>query len=272
MAEIIYQTPESVPGHPTSRAADTAPHSNLNHAQQAQQSADPRTGILVHGLTKHYQREGVTVHALNNVSLHIQRGSQYAIMGPSGSGKTTLLHTIAGIIPPTSGSIRIEGEEIVGMPEAQLSALRLQRFGFVFQDGQLLPELTNEENVALPLMLAGVPKAQAIQQANMQLSALGLPGHGPYRPGQLSGGQAQRVAIARALITNPQVVFADEPTGALDQATGAEVMSVLTQACAATGATLIVVTHDQGVAQWLQHTIRMQDGAIISIGGNEATR
>ncbi len=179
---------------------------------------------------------------------------------------------MAGILRPTAGSIRIEGQEIVGMSESQLSALRLARFGFVFQDGQLLPELSNQENVALPLMLAGVSKGQAIQRAQEQLSALGLAGHGPYRPGQLSGGQAQRVAIARALITNPQVVFADEPTGALDQATGAEVMNVLTQACAASGATLIVVTHDQGVANWLQHTIHMRDGVITSVGNEEATR
>lgn len=250
MPEILYETPAPSPDPAT-----------------AQPQADLNSGILVQNLTKHYQREGVSVHALNNVSLHLPRGSQSAIMGPSGSGKTTLLHTMAGIIPPTSGSIRVEGEEISGMPEAKLSTLRLKRFGFVFQDGQLLPELTNEENVALPLMLAGAPKKEAIGRARDQLAALGLPGHGPYRPGQLSGGQAQRVAIARALITNPQVVFADEPTGALDQATGSEVMSVLTQACAASGATLIVVTHDQGVANWLQHTIRMQDGVITSVGG-----
>ncbi|WP_141553844.1 ABC transporter ATP-binding protein [Gleimia coleocanis] len=226
---------------------------------------DINTGIYVNALTKHYQREGVTVPALNNVTLHLARGVQVAIMGPSGSGKTTLLHTLAGIIPPTSGSVRLEGQELVGMKETALSKLRLTRFGFVFQDGQLLPELTNEENVALPLMLSGVAKHTAINQAQAQLASLGLDGYGAYRPGQLSGGQAQRVAIARALITRPQVVFADEPTGALDQATSAEVMSVLTQVTAASGTTLVVVTHDQNVANWLQHAIHMRDGQITSV-------
>ncbi len=148
---------------------------------------------------------------------------------------------MAGILRPTAGSIRIEGQEIVGMSESQLSALRLARFGFVFQDGQLLPELSNQENVALPLMLAGVSKGQAIQRAQEQLSALGLAGHGPYRPGQLSGGQAQRVAIARALITNPQVVFSD-------------------------------CCHPRPRRRKLASTHHMRDGVITSVGNEEATR
>ncbi|MCS4484999.1 ABC transporter ATP-binding protein [Gleimia sp. 6138-11-ORH1] len=234
---------------------------NLN----VNQESNYNTGIYLRGLTKHYQREGVIVPALNEVTLHIARSSQVAIMGPSGCGKTTLLHTTAGILTPTAGSIRIEGQELAGMKETDLSTLRLRRFGFVFQDGQLLPELTNAENVALPLMLLGVPKKQALQKADTQLASLGLAGSGKYLPGQLSGGQAQRVAIARALVTNPQVVFADEPTGSLDQATSAEVMQVLTQATAQTGATLVVVTHDKGVASWLQHTIHMCDGKIESV-------
>lgn len=227
--------------------------------------ANPNTGIYIQNLSKNYQREGITVPALRNVTLHLGRGSQVAIMGPSGSGKTTLLHTIAGILTPTSGSIRVEGTELAGMKETALSKLRLQNFGFVFQDGQLIAELTNQENVALPLMLAGINKANAIAQAQAQLAALGLAEHGPYRPGQLSGGQAQRVAIARALVTRPKVVFADEPTGALDQATSNEVMRVLTQATAASGATLVVVTHDHNVAAWLQHTIHMRDGQIQAV-------
>lgn len=214
----------------------------------------------------------MTVPALLDVNLFLPTGSQVAIMGPSGSGKTTLLHTLAGILPPTSGSIIVEGSELVGMSEAALSALRLERFGFVFQDGQLLAELSNQENVAMPLLLAGVPRREAISRAREQLAALGLEGNGPYLPGQLSGGQAQRVAIARALITRPHVVFADEPTGALDQATGAEVMRVLTQATAASGATLLVVTHDQGVANWLQHTIRLRDGRVETITSNPAAQ
>lgn len=268
MTEILYSTPqptahpaggEGLVNHagPTTQAAPAAPAPSLDE------------GLWVRNLTKHYHREGVTVAALNDVTVHLPRGSQTAIMGPSGSGKTTLLHCMAGILAPTSGSILIEGVEIAGMKERHLSALRLERFGFVFQDGQLLPELSNEENVALPLMLAGVSRSEAITRANAQLAALGLEGHGPYRPGQLSGGQAQRVAIARALVTNPQVVFADEPTGALDQATGHEVMSVLTQACRASGATLVLVTHDEGVARWCAGQLRVRDGRVMMAG--EAT-
>ena len=146
--------------------------------------------------------------------------------------------------------------------ERVLSDLRLRRFGFVFQDGQLLPELPAEENIAMPLMLAGTPKSQAIARAREILTSLGLDGAGPYRPGQLSGGQAQRVAIGRALAANPSVIFADEPTGALDQATGGEVMSLLTSACASTGASLVLVTHDPAVTARLPHTIHVRDGRI----------
>lgn len=205
--------------------------SNFQSHDSAQTAPHTTSGIVIHKLTKHYQRNNVIVPALNDVSLTLPHGSQVAIMGPSGSGKTTLLHSLARILTPTSGSIQVEGQALVGMSEAALSSFRLQRFGFVFQDHQLLSELTNEENVALPLMLLGVPRTQAMAQAREGLAAIGLEGHGPYLPGQLSGGQAQRVAIARALVTKPQVVFADEPTGALDQATGAEVMQVLTSAC-----------------------------------------
>lgn len=156
----------------------------------------------------------------------------------------------------------LDGTELAAMSEGAISQLRLRNFGFVFQDGQLLPELPCQENVAMPLMLAGVSRKNAVTQAQQILMNLGLDGAGPYRPGQLSGGQAQRVAIGRALITHPKVVFADEPTGALDQGTGAEVMSVLTGACSATGASLILVTHDPSVAARLPHEIHMRDGLI----------
>lgn len=234
-------------------------------------SAPPASpGIQVSGLVKEYSRGGGVVRALAGVDLHLPTGSQVAVMGPSGSGKTTLLHCLAGVLRPTSGSVRVEGAELVGMSERHLSRLRLERFGFVFQDGQLLPELTGEENVALPLMLAGTSRTAAIARAREILASLGLPGLGAHRPGQLSGGQAQRVAIARALATGPQVVFADEPTGALDQGTGHEVMEVLTGACRASGATLVLVTHDPGVASWFPTVIEMRDGAILSWSGAPA--
>ena len=225
-------------------------------------NASTASGMIVRGLTKTYQRGGNTVYALAGVSLSIPQGSQLAIMGPSGCGKTTLLHCLAGVLRPTSGSIMLDGTELTAMSEGAISQLRLRNFGFVFQDGQLLPELPCQENVAMPLMLAGVARKNAVSQAQQILVNLGLDGAGPYRPGQLSGGQAQRVAIGRALITHPKVVFADEPTGALDQGTGAEVMSVLTGACSATGASLILVTHDPSVAARLPHEIHMRDGLI----------
>ena len=224
------------------------------------------TGIAVSGLVKQYQRGQQTVVALAGVDLALPRGSQVALMGPSGSGKTTLLHCIAGILRPTSGSVVIEGTQIAGLSERELSRFRLARFGFVFQDGQLLPELSNEENVALPLMLAGHPRAASTGRAREVLASLGMDGMGSYRPGQVSGGQAQRVAIARALVAGPQVVFADEPTGALDQATGQDVMRVLTGACQASGATLLLVTHDPGVAAWFPWIVRLQDGRVIRQG------
>ena len=219
-------------------------------------------GLVARALTKTYMRGHTPVHALAGVDLTLPQGTQVAIMGPSGSGKTTLLHCLAGVLRPSSGSITLDGEEMTTMSERVLSNLRLRRFGFVFQDGQLLPELPTEENIAMPLMLAGTPKSQAIARAREILTNLGLDGAGPYRPGQLSGGQAQRVAIGRALATNPSVIFADEPTGALDQATGGEVMSLLTSACASTGASLVLVTHDPAVAARLPHTLHVRDGRI----------
>lgn len=219
-------------------------------------------GLVTRALTKTYMRGNMPVHALAGVDLTLPQGTQVAIMGPSGSGKTTLLHCLAGVLRPSSGSITLDGEEMTTMSERVLSDLRLRRFGFVFQDGQLLPELPTEENIAMPLMLAGTSKSQAIARAREILTNLGLDGAGPYRPGQLSGGQAQRVAIGRALATNPSVIFADEPTGALDQATGGEVMALLTSACASTGASLVLVTHDPGVAARLPHTIHVRDGRI----------
>lgn len=243
--------------------SDTTPFASPSTRSAARTAAPPpRSGIEVKGLSKTYQRGDVQVEALRDVGLTLARGSQVAVMGPSGSGKTTLLHCLAGVIRPTSGSVVVEGTEIVGLKERELSRLRLTRFGFVFQDGQLLPELSAQENVALPLMLAGSPRRIAVERARAACASLGLEHEVLARPGQLSGGQAQRVAIARAIVTNPQVVFADEPTGALDQTTGQEVMGVLTAACRASGATLVLVTHDPGVAAWCQRVLVVRDGLV----------
>ncbi|GGN00779.1 ABC transporter ATP-binding protein [Streptomyces fuscichromogenes] len=211
-----------------------------------------------HGLVKKY---GSTT-ALGGVDVEVGERDSLAIMGPSGSGKSTLLHTLAGIIRPDDGQVLLRGERIDSLGENRLSALRRKRFGFVFQCGQLLPELPAEENVALPLMLEGVPRAEAVARGRRWFAPLGLEGLERRRPGQLSGGQAQRVAIARALAVEPDVVFADEPTGALDQRTSTEVVQLLTFATRETGAALVMVTHDADVAAHCGRVLQVRDGRI----------
>ncbi|MFJ9011313.1 ABC transporter ATP-binding protein [Streptomyces canus] len=211
-----------------------------------------------YGLLKKY---GSTA-ALAGVDVEVHERDSLAIMGPSGSGKSTLLHTLAGIVRPDDGQVLLRGERIDNLGENKLSALRRKRFGFVFQSGQLLPELPAEENVALPLMLEGMPRKEAVAQARRWFAPLGLDGLELRRPGQLSGGQAQRVATARALATEPDVVFADEPTGALDQRTSTEVVQLLTSATRETGAALVMVTHDADVAAHCDRILQVRDGHI----------
>lgn len=220
--------------------------------------------LVARALTKRYDGVGTGTTALAGVDLQIAPGESVAIMGPSGSGKTTLLHCLAGIIQPSSGEVSYQGQILSSLPDSKRTALRRSDFGFVFQQGQLLPELPAAENVALPLLLAGTNRVEATNLAAQWLSYLGLAGMEARRPGELSGGQAQRVAIARALVSGAKVIFADEPTGALDQATGADVLNVLTGAAQQTGAALVVVTHDDGVAKHCSRTIHMQDGRITS--------
>ncbi|MFI6504547.1 ABC transporter ATP-binding protein [Nonomuraea typhae] len=208
------------------------------------------------------KRFGQTV-ALGGVDIVVRAGEAVAIMGPSGSGKSTLLHCLAGIMKPDSGEVHLQGQRIDAMGERGRSALRRTRFGFVFQFGQLLPELPADENVALPLMLGGLARAQAVRQAREWFAPLGLHGMETRRPGELSGGQAQRVAIARALVTRPAVVFADEPTGALDQNTGHDTMRLLVEATKHNGASLIVVTHDPNVAAACDRTVEVRDGQLL---------
>ncbi|MGO1834527.1 MAG: ABC transporter ATP-binding protein [Actinomycetaceae bacterium] len=204
------------------------------------------------------------VRALAGASVDIPSGQSVAIMGPSGSGKTTLLHCLAGIRVPDSGEVRLGGNLVSAMSDAARSRLRRQMLGFVFQDGQLIPELSARENVALPLMLGGTGRHQALRSADGWLDRLGIGHAARRRPGEMSGGQAQRVAVARALVHNPQVVFADEPTGALDQATGHEVMQLLTTTTRMTGTTLVVVTHDTNVAGWCERLVELRDAMIHS--------
>ena len=202
--------------------------------------------------------------ALAGVTLQVPKGQTVAIMGPSGSGKSTLLNVMSGILKPDSGQVFLGPHQITSMSDAKRSELRRKQFGFVFQDGQLLPELPARENVALPLLLNGLARTQALSAADMWLQRLGLAALRDRQPGEMSGGQAQRVAIARALVHAPSVVFADEPTGALDQVTGDEVMQILTGAAKEAGASLLLVTHDPKVAAWCDRVVEIRDAQIHS--------
>ncbi|MCX4669609.1 ABC transporter ATP-binding protein [Streptomyces sp. NBC_01381] len=208
------------------------------------------------GLRKAY---GAT-NALDDAEFSIHPGEVVAVMGPSGSGKSTLLHCLAGIVRPDTGSITYNGRELTGLPDATLSALRRSEFGFVFQFGQLVPELTCVENVALPLRLNGAKRKDAEATARTWMERLEVDDVIAKRPGEVSGGQGQRVAVARALATGPRVLFADEPTGALDSLNGERVMELLTDAARSTNAAVVLVTHETRVAAYSDREIVVRDG------------
>jgi putative ABC transport system ATP-binding protein len=198
--------------------------------------------------------------ALDGAGLELWPGEVIAVMGPSGSGKSTLLHCLAGIIQPDDGKVIYDGRELSKMPDGQRSALRRSDFGFVFQFGQLVSELTCVENVALPLRLGGTKRAEAERQAHQWLERLEVADAAGKRPGEVSGGQGQRVAVARALVTRPKVVFADEPTGALDSLNGERVMTLLVEAAQQTGAAILLVTHEPRVAAYSDREVVVRDG------------
>jgi putative ABC transport system ATP-binding protein len=202
--------------------------------------------------------------ALRGATLAIERGEIVAVMGPSGSGKSTLLHCLAGILVPESGEVYYASRRVDALGEGERSAMRRDRFGFVFQFGQLVPELTAEENVALPLLLAGVRRAVALARARTWFERLDLDGVGARRSGELSGGQAQRVAVARGLVAGPEVLFADEPTGSLDSLTGEHVMDLLTSAAREHGVTVVLVTHEPRVAAYADREVMVRDGRVTS--------
>ncbi|GAA4002002.1 ABC transporter ATP-binding protein [Allokutzneria multivorans] len=220
--------------------------------------ADRQPILVGQGLVKRYGQ----THALAGVDIAVNVGEVVAIVGPSGSGKSTLLHVLAGILPADGGDVLVAGRPITRLGEGERSKLRRSAFGFVFQTGMLVAELSAEENVALPLLLAGGSKKQAMGTAQEWLIKLGLGGMEHRRPGELSGGQAQRVAIARALAHRPRVIFADEPTGALDSRTGEETVTALLHAARATGAAVVIVTHDPNVAARAQRVVEITDGRI----------
>jgi putative ABC transport system ATP-binding protein len=202
--------------------------------------------------------------ALQGATLAVHQGEILAVMGPSGSGKTTLLHCLAGILTPDSGEIHFDGRRMDTLGETERSTLRRDRFGFVFQFGQLVPELTADENVALPLLLGGARRAEALKEASAWFERLGLEGMEKRRSGELSGGQAQRVALARALVARPKVLFADEPTGALDSLTGEQVMELLVGAAREQGSTVVLVTHEPRVAAYADREVIVRDGKVSS--------
>jgi len=203
--------------------------------------------------------------ALRGASVSVAAGEILAVMGPSGSGKSTLLHCLGGILVPAGGEVRFAGRRIDTLGETERSALRRDRFGFVFQFGQLVPELSAEENVALPLLLGGLRRRAALAQAREWLGRLGLDGLETRRGGELSGCEAQRVALARGLVTRPEVLFADEPTGALDSLTGEQVMELLVAAVRAQGTTVVLVTHEPRVAAYADREVIVRDGRTTAL-------
>ncbi|MFI1096842.1 ABC transporter ATP-binding protein [Streptomyces sp. NPDC020917] len=198
--------------------------------------------------------------ALDGAELTVRAGEVVAVMGPSGSGKSTLLHCLAGIVRADSGEVRYRGRDLTTMSDGERSALRRSDFGFVFQFGQLVPELTCLENVAIPLRLAGERRRSAEAKAAAWLERLEVEDVAGQRPGEVSGGQGQRVAVARALVAGPRVLFADEPTGALDSLNGERVMRLLTEAAHDTGAAVVLVTHEARVAAYSDREIVVRDG------------
>ncbi|QQE49204.1 ABC transporter ATP-binding protein [Micrococcus luteus] len=216
--------------------------------------------VCARGLTRAYGRGDAQVHALRGVDVDFASGAFTAIMGPSGSGKSTLMHCLAGLDAPTSGSVRIGGTEITGLDDTALTRLRRDRVGFVFQAFNLVPTLTAEQNIVLPLELAGrTPDRAWLEEITRTLGLADRLGH---RPHELSGGQQQRVAVARALLTRPDVVFGDEPTGNLDTATSAEVLGLLRRSAREMGQTVIMVTHDPVAASAADRVVLLADGRL----------
>jgi putative ABC transport system ATP-binding protein len=212
-------------------------------------------------LTRVYGEGSTAVHALRGIDLDVQGGKLTAVMGPSGSGKSTLMHLLAGLDLPTSGDVEIAGTSIVTLDDNELTRLRRKHIGFVFQFFNLLPMLSAEENIRLPLTLAGEKPEKAFYDELIEKVGLGDRLH--HRPSELSGGQQQRVAIARALVSRPTVIFADEPTGNLDSATGAEILDLLRDSVEHYGQTLVMVTHDAAAASTADRILFLADGMIV---------
>jgi len=227
-------------------------------------AAEPKTESIIEA--RNLVKSFGETPALRGASLTVRQGEIVAVMGPSGSGKSTLLHCLAGILIPEHGGVWFGGQRLDSLDDERRSALRRDRFGFVFQSGQLVPELTAEENVALPLLLSGTRRRPAMTAARKWFPALGLDGLEGRRSGELSGGQAQRVALARGLVAGPELLFADEPTGSLDSMSGELVMDLLTASAREHGTTVILVTHDARVAAYADREVIVRDGKVSTLG------
>lgn len=219
--------------------------------------------ISLRRVTKVYDMDETAVRALNGIDLDIASGEYVGVMGPSGSGKTTLMDIIGCLSRPSDGSYEFAGRRVDAIDDVGLAALRGERIGFVFQTFNLLPRLTAVENVELPLLYRRVPRRQRRERATALLERVGLAGRAQHRPNELSGGERQRVAIARALVNRPSVILADEPTGALDSATGNTIMELI-ESLNAEGQTVIVVTHDPRVGDRVHRAVRLRDGVVES--------
>jgi putative ABC transport system ATP-binding protein len=224
-------------------------------------SMDREAIVSAHEVTRRYGEGDAAVDALRGVSLDFPEGGFSAIMGPSGSGKSTLMHILAGLDRPTSGTVVIDGKDITKMDDGELTKLRRDRVGFVFQFFNLVPVLNAEENMLLPLSIAGKRPERAWVEQLME--TVGIADRRTHRPSELSGGQQQRVAVARALVSRPAVVFADEPTGNLDSKTSDEVLSLLRRAVDEFGQTVVIVTHDEQAASFAGRRIELVDGRVV---------
>ncbi len=219
--------------------------------------------IAIDGVTKLYKMGEETIHALRGVSMQIRRNEYLAIMGPSGSGKSTLMNMLGCLDTPTGGRYEFTGKNVATMSDDELAEIRNREIGFVFQTFNLLPRSNALHNVELPLIYAGISRAERLDRARAALEAVGLGDRIHHRPNELSGGQRQRVAIARALVTRPSIILADEPTGNLDSKTGVEIMALFDQLYEQ-GNTIIVVTHEEDIAQHARRIVRLRDGLIES--------
>lgn len=224
--------------------------------------------LNLQNIFKDYLQDKLVVPVLKDVSLQVEEGEYVAIMGPSGSGKTTLMNIIGCLDRPTSGTYELAGENVLNLKDKELSFVRLNRIGFVFQSFQLMPRESALDNVSLPLSYAGVKKKERRERARKALERVGLGDRADFKPTQLSGGQKQRVAIARAMVNNPKILLADEPTGALDSKSGKQIMELF-EKLNEEGVTIVMITHDVNIAKKAKRILHIIDGEISEGGGEE---